>query len=206
MSIEAMKQALEALEYPGPSWPDGREKAAQALRTAIAEAEKREPVAWKNAAIRLGEELSSVGPDGYYNMTAAQWLDWAMDQQPRGKNSLTTPPAAQRQPLNWTVVGKQMPDSGVIVLAYYKNSHGKDRRIRAKWVAAKTMEASGDWEGDCDYDEEADTYYCPAGWYECIDNWSEYTSVFVHEGQITHWMPLPEAPAIEAAHGIGEKK
>jgi hypothetical protein len=64
---------------------------------AIEQAEKQEPVAWKNAAIRLGEELSSVGPDGYYNMTAAQWLDWAMEQQPRGKNSLTTPPAAQRQ-------------------------------------------------------------------------------------------------------------
>jgi hypothetical protein len=56
---------------------------------------KQEPVAWRNAAIRLGEELSSVGPDGYYNMTAEQWLDWAMDQHPQGKNSLTTPPAAQ---------------------------------------------------------------------------------------------------------------
>jgi hypothetical protein len=60
-------------------------------------AAQQEPVAWKNAAIRLGEELSSVGPDGYYNMTAAQWLDWAMDQQPRGKNSLTTQPAAPVQ-------------------------------------------------------------------------------------------------------------
>jgi hypothetical protein len=55
---------------------------------------EQEPVAWKNAAIRLGEELSSVGPDGYYNMTAEQWLDWAMNQQPRGKNSLPQP---QRQ-------------------------------------------------------------------------------------------------------------
>ena len=49
---------------------------------------EQEPVAWKNAAIRLGEELSSVGPDGYYDMTAEQWLDWAMDQHPKGKNSL----------------------------------------------------------------------------------------------------------------------
>ena len=47
--------------------------------------------AWKNVAIRLGEELSSVGPDGYYDMTAEQWLDWAMNQQPRGKNSLPQP-------------------------------------------------------------------------------------------------------------------
>ena len=60
---------------------------------------EQEPVAWRNAAIRLGEELSSVGPDGYYNMTAEQWLDWAMDQHPQGKNSLITPPAAQRQHL-----------------------------------------------------------------------------------------------------------
>jgi len=58
--------------------------------------EKQEPVAWKNAAIRLGEELSSVGPNGYYDMSAEQWLEWAMDQQPRGKNSLPAPP--QRQP------------------------------------------------------------------------------------------------------------
>jgi hypothetical protein len=105
MTIEAMKQALEALLEINelskgenaiclPAEIDG---AMDALRTAIAEAEKQEPVAWMNVALRLGEELSSVGPAGYYNMTAAQWLDWALEQQPRGKNSLTTPPAAQRQ-------------------------------------------------------------------------------------------------------------
>jgi len=51
----------------------------------------QEPVTWRNAAIRLGKELSSVGPDGYYDMTAEQWLDWAMEQEPRGKNSLVQP-------------------------------------------------------------------------------------------------------------------
>jgi len=53
--------------------------------------------AWRNAAIRLGEELSSVSPDFYYDMTAKQWLDWALDQQPRGKNSLPAPPQAEKQ-------------------------------------------------------------------------------------------------------------
>ena len=52
---------------------------------------EQEPVAWRNAAIRVGEDLSSVGPDGYYDMTAQQWLDWAMEQQPHGKNSLAQP-------------------------------------------------------------------------------------------------------------------
>jgi hypothetical protein len=54
----------------------------------------QEPVAWKNAALELGIELSSVGPNGYYDMPPERWLDWAMAQQPRGKNSL---PAAKRQ-------------------------------------------------------------------------------------------------------------
>jgi len=119
MSIDAMKQALEALEmlarYENPETKIQVRKpknggpivtmyphkvateAAQSLRLAIEQAEKQEPLAWKNAAIRLGEELSSVGPDGYYDMSAEKWLDWAMDQQPRGKNSLPAPP--QRQPL-----------------------------------------------------------------------------------------------------------
>ena len=36
-------------------------------------------VTWRNAAIRLGEELASVGPDGYYDMTPEQWLEWALE-------------------------------------------------------------------------------------------------------------------------------
>jgi hypothetical protein len=39
---------------------------------------EQEPVAWRNAAIRLGEDLYSVGSNGYYDMTAKQWLDWAL--------------------------------------------------------------------------------------------------------------------------------
>ena len=39
---------------------------------------EQEPVTWRNAAIRVGEDLCSVGPFGYYDMTAQQWLDWAL--------------------------------------------------------------------------------------------------------------------------------
>ena len=35
-------------------------------------------VTWRNAAMRLGEELASVGPDRYYDMTPEQWLEWAL--------------------------------------------------------------------------------------------------------------------------------
>lgn len=33
---------------------------------------------WRNAAIRLGEELSNCGPNGYYSMGPWKWLDWAL--------------------------------------------------------------------------------------------------------------------------------
>jgi hypothetical protein len=49
-----------------------------AIKEALAKQEQGEPVAWRNAAIRVGEDLCSVGPFGYYDMTAEQWLDWAL--------------------------------------------------------------------------------------------------------------------------------
>lgn len=39
---------------------------------------EQEPMAWRNAALRVGEDLCSVGPFGYYDMTAKQWIDWAL--------------------------------------------------------------------------------------------------------------------------------
>jgi hypothetical protein len=93
---EALRLALEALES-GEKMQNGRlvwiehdtslvKQAITAIKAAL-EA-KDEPLAWRDAAIRLGEELSSVGPDGYYDMDAKEWLDWAMEQNPRGKHSL----------------------------------------------------------------------------------------------------------------------
>jgi len=41
-------------------------------------ADKYQNEQWHKAATMLGEELSSVGPVGYYEMDASEWLDWAM--------------------------------------------------------------------------------------------------------------------------------
>ena len=43
-------------------------------------ADKYQNEQWHKAAIRLGEELASVGPVGYYEMDAKEWLDWALNQ------------------------------------------------------------------------------------------------------------------------------
>jgi hypothetical protein len=41
-------------------------------------ADKYQNEQWHKAAIRLGEELASVGPVGYYEMDASEWFDWAV--------------------------------------------------------------------------------------------------------------------------------
>ena len=102
------------------------------------------------------------------------------------------PKAEPLTAIEWVCVAAQMPKSGQTVLACYINSHGHVRRVRAEWIKAKTVESSP--MSDCgEYDEEADVYYDPEGWYEKIDNWDEYAAVFMSP-TVTHWMPLPDAP------------
>jgi hypothetical protein len=70
MSIEAMKQAVEALEYTGLKWPQV-EAAITSLRQAIAEAEKQELVAWwngKGSVVFMHEEISTPNWTDYYNI------------------------------------------------------------------------------------------------------------------------------------------
>ena len=106
----------------------------------------------------------------------------------------------EQEPVAWISVTDALPKSGATVLACYRNRLGKLRRIRAHWIAAKTAEAnSEDWDQCSEYDEATDTYYVTEGWYECIDNWVDYSAVAVSEGEVTHWMPLPEAPQEVAA-------
>ena len=106
----------------------------------------------------------------------------------------------EQEPVAWISVTDALPKSGVTVLACYRNRLGKLRRIRAYWIAAKTVEANtDDWDQCSEYDEATDTYYVTEGWYECIDNWGDYSAVAVSEGEVTHWMPLPEAPQEVAA-------
>ncbi len=97
MSIEAMKLALEALERYAPQHgnPDDMSDAITALRTAIEQAEKQEPVAWR---------WRSEGYSDWPKWSVSVKLPWPAWQdgkaQRRGVECeplYTTPPAAQRQ-------------------------------------------------------------------------------------------------------------
>ena len=110
------------------------------------------------------------------------------------------------QGARWIPVSQQLPKQNEKVLVTYTNQLGNCRRVIAELVAKHTVEASDDCWGDgADYDEATDQYYCPAGWYECVENWDELAYLAVHEGEVTHWMPLPESPAIAAARQEGGK-
>lgn len=104
-------------------------------------------------------------------------------------------------PSPWVSVEDRLPDSGLHVLACYTNRLGKGRRIRAEYIAPKSREVdevTADPDTQCvEYDEATDTYYQVAGWYELIDNWDEYSSIAVVEGDVNHWMPLPAAPEVK---------
>ena len=49
---------------------------------------------WKTVALRFGETLSSIGPCGYYGMTADEWLEWANDTYEKNADELL--PLVQR--------------------------------------------------------------------------------------------------------------
>lgn len=87
-------------------------------------------------------------------------------------------------------VSDAMPESGRKVLAFYRNRLGMARMVCAEWVAACTREVTEADDLDGDYDDTADTVYWTEGWYERIDNWDDFSSVAITEGEVTHWADL----------------
>ena len=104
----------------------------------------------------------------------------------------------------WNLAADALPACGKSVLAYYMNSHGMNRTIRAMYVKRWEVEAEefADPDTQCvEYSEQDDCYYTTEGWYELIDNWPDYASCAVIEGVITHWMPLPATPSAGSQGG-----
>ena len=174
---QAAQMALEALESRG-STRELHHHVITTLRAAIRQ--QAEPI--------LTHRITSWGHCGVCRHDRIPGEGCARQECPDS-------PQQQAEPVAWTPVAEALPKSGVKVLACYRNRLGNLRRIRAMWTAAKTEEAdSDDAEACSEYDEATDTHYVTEGWYECIDNWGEYSSVAVTEGEVTHWMPLPHDP------------
>ena len=94
----------------------------------------------------------------------------------------------------WISVDDELPDPGKKVIVYYKNYNGLGRTIMAYHAPRWTIESDAEAETYDEYNEVLDCYYAMPGWYEQIDNWPDYASCFVNEGEITHWKPAPPEP------------
>jgi hypothetical protein len=97
----------------------------------------------------------------------------------------------KREPLDWQPI-ETAPKDGKKIILYYKNRNNFGRTVMGCWVTEEQANET-----------DTDDVGLEAGWYEQIDNWDDYSQIAIHEGEPTHWMPLPKPPT---AHGIGEKK
>ena len=141
MSIDAMKQALEALES-SRIFVTSREKIKHPEGTEL----------YDNAITALRERLAGT-------------------------------------PSVWEPI-ETAPKTGRKVILFYMNRNNLPRTVMARWLTdEEAAETDGDGVG------------LNGGWYECIDNWGDYTEVAIHEGDPSHWMHLPKAPAARSITG-----
>ncbi|WEF34907.1 hypothetical protein [Pseudoduganella chitinolytica] len=106
-----------------------------------------------------------------------------------------TPAASE----GWTVAAGEMPKGNVLASMRYPT--GKRRTIVAFYAGKFQIECGCDDGVAFELNEEDDEFYLQEGWYECVQNWGDFSSVAVTEGAVTHHRPLPAAPTQAEGQG-----
>jgi hypothetical protein len=102
----------------------------------------------------------------------------------------------------WIPVSERLPDNNtkVQVTGVRYSEYTKKNiyvRFNAKYIGKHSIKVDDMWPY-CedytwnDYVEEEDEYYVNEGWYETIENWDDYTEVYVNDYKVIAWQLLPE--------------
>ncbi len=175
--VEDIKQAMSEPQFVGCAYYEsngaccesGEPCKADVQNNAVAQPQAQEPV-----MIYHGRCTIDCGDHGHHDMEMLKLI-------PAGTKLYAHPAPKQAEP-SWQPI-ESAPNDGRKIIVTYANRNGIKRTVMACWL---TEEQAAETDGDgVGLDE---------GWYECIDNWSDYTEVAIHEGEPTHWLPLPTPP------------
>lgn len=116
------------------------------------------------------------------------------------RDALTERDAALAKVPGWISVEERLPENEerVFITERHEGFYGKPWSVAmtAFHTDGKTLAEDSDYnwsEGSVEmqYDEEADDFIVPEGWWEDVQCGDEFSMV---NGRVTHWMPLPELP------------
>jgi hypothetical protein len=131
------------------------------------------------------EMLMETGDKNYYIEAIAVLRQALVDADDTSQERVDEIVKDEQEPVAWQPI-ESVPKTGRKVILFYKNRLNVGRTVIARWLTDEQAT-----------EIDADDVGLEGGWYECIDNWDDFTEVKIHEGEPSHWMPLP-APPIEA--------